>query len=83
MPFREAHGIISNMCDYASQKKKKITELSLEELQSFSTKFSEEINHITPLYSVNARDIFGGTATARVNEALKEAKILIEGKDGK
>ena len=82
-PFREAHGIISNMCDYASQKKKKITELSLEELQSFSTKFSEEINYITPLYSVNARDIFGGTATARVNEALKEAKILIEGKDGK
>ena len=35
-PFREAHGVVSRLCDYAAAHKKGLDELTMEELRTFS-----------------------------------------------
>ena len=36
VPFREAHGVVSRLCDYAAAHKKGLDELTMDELHSFS-----------------------------------------------
>ena len=78
VPFREAHGILRELCLYCESQGKQLHELELEEYQRFSPSFDQAVYGITAESSVAARDIPGGTAPGRVAEALAQAKRLLE-----
>ena len=78
VPFREAHGIVARVCDYAASAGKGLHQLGLEEYRRFSERFDQGVLIITPATSVGARDIPGGTAPRQVEAALKRAKSLLE-----
>ena len=78
LPFREAHGIVGSLCQYAIEGGKALQELSIEEYRRFSPQFGEDVHSITPETSVAARDVEGGTAPRRVDAALAEARSILE-----
>ena len=79
VPFREAHGIVRELCAHAESVGKGLDQLSMEEYRRFSPHFDEGVYRISSDSSVEARDIAGGTAPRRVEEALKQARELLEG----
>ena len=78
VPFREAHGIVQGLCQYADSHEKKLPQLTMEEYRQFSSLFGEDVYTITPEASVAARDIKGGTAPRQVEDELKRARQLLE-----
>ena len=78
VPFREAHGIVADLCRYSESQGKELNELTLKEYQRFSDRFDEHVFRITAQTSAAARDVPGGTAPGRVAEALVQAKNILE-----
>ena len=78
VPFREAHGIVQGLCQYADSSDKKLHQLTIEEYRQFSSLFGEDVYTITPETSVAARDIKGGTAPRQVEDELKRAREVLE-----
>ena len=78
IPFREAHGAVRELCQYAELQGKELRKLDLEEYRRFSPQFDEGVYGITAESAVAARDLPGGTAPRRVAEALAQAKRLLE-----
>ncbi len=78
VPFREAHGIMRELCAYCETEGKELSELSLEDYHRFSAHFDANVYEITALASVSARDNLGGTAPNRVAEELRRARRLLE-----
>ena len=78
MPFREAHGVVSQIMELASTEGKKLHELPLETYRRFSTLFEEDVLSITLGTALEARDVPGGTAFRRVERAIAEAKAGLE-----
>ena len=74
LPFREAHSIVSNLCDLAAVEKISIINLPLDTLLEFSNLFSEDIYEITPFASASSRDLTGGTSPNQVLKAIADAK---------
>jgi len=75
MPFREAHSCAGKAVAYALRHKKELHELSLEELQTFSSLISEDIfSFLTIEQMISRRKSFGGTAAENVMAAVKEAE---------
>ena len=79
VPFREAHGIMRNLCDYCEDQDKELKELSLSEYHAFSNVFEDDVYKITAWSSVEARDNLGGTAPTQVEQELGEARRQMEG----
>ena len=79
VPFREAHGIMRNLCDYCEDQDKELKELSLSEYHAFSNVFEDDVYNITAWSSVEARDNLGGTAPHQVGQELSEARRQMEG----
>ena len=79
--FRNAHDIVARLVSYAADKNKLFDELGLDEYKHFSKHFEEDIYSITVESSLAARDVVGGTAPRRVEQALDIAKKAI-GKSG-
>ena len=77
VPFREAHGIVARVCEYASSQGKELDALSLEDYQKFSPHFGLDALGITAEASVRARDIVGGTAPQQVDRAMTEARAIL------
>ena len=77
VPFRQAHGIMRELCRYCEAQGKALQALTLEEYRRFSPHFDSEVYHITAESSTAARDNPGGTAPNRVAEALHQAKTLL------
>jgi len=74
VPFRTAHEKIGNAVRYSLDKGCELNDLSLEELRKFGEEFGEDFHlSITLAATVDCHDVFGGTATTRVKEALKSA----------
>ncbi len=74
IPFREAHGIVSRLMRGMKGKPK------LEDLKKLSDKFEEDALKIDERVSVEMRDVYGGTSTRRVEEAIKEGwRFINEG----
>ena len=71
VPFREAHGIISELTDYASNNHKMFSEVSLEEYRDFSMLFDEDVYEISVESSISARNTAGGTSFKMVQQAIK------------
>jgi len=78
MPFRQAHGVVAGLSEYAVSNGKNFREMGMEEYHKFSTLFGEDVYEITVESSVAARNVAGGTSPQQVETALKEAKRLIK-----
>ena len=80
VPFRDAHEIVGKAVAYGVKHHKDLSEMSLEELQQFSSAIKEDVfEYLTLEGSVAARNHLGGTAPERVREAAQKAMSLIEG----
>jgi len=75
--FRTAHDIVGKLVNYAMEKGKSFSELSLNEYKTFSHLFGEDVYSITVESSIAARDIVGGTAPKQVERALAAAKKVV------
>jgi len=74
VPFREAHGIVGKLVLYCTKNKKRLPELSVKELHTFSKHFDASVlKAIEPDAMLRRRDQPGGTAPRRVKAALKRA----------
>jgi argininosuccinate lyase len=75
MTFRESHSCVGKAVAYASNCKKELHELTIEEMKSFSTLIAEDIfGVLTPEQMINRRTSFGGTAQANVKAAIQAAR---------
>ena len=79
VPFRDAHEIVGGTVHYAIEQGKPLSDLSLQELQSFGAMIKDDVYDVLTLEgSINARNHFGGTAPERVKEALAAAVARLE-----
>ncbi len=79
VPFRDAHEIVGSTVHYAIEQNKPLSELSLQELQSFGDMIEEDVYDVLSLEgSVQARNHFGGTAPERVKEAVEAAYTRLQ-----
>jgi len=79
VPFRDAHEIVGSTVHYAIEQQKPLSELTLEELQSFGKMIQDDVYQVLTLEgSVNARNHIGGTAPEQVRFALNEAKKRLQ-----
>jgi argininosuccinate lyase len=78
VPFRTAHEIIGKAVRKAIEKGCELEQLSKTELASFSDKFAADFAESVALAKVLAEhDVVGGTAPARVQQALAAAEQRI------
>lgn len=71
IPFRDAHRIVGRAVAYCVQQGKTLESLTLQEWQGFSPDFSADLfQSLTLEAALDARAVEGGTAPARVKEAL-------------
>jgi argininosuccinate lyase len=71
VPFRKAHEVVGKAVAYALGKSKELHELTLKELQSFSSSIEEEIfEHLTLEHMISRRLSAGGTARKNVQAAI-------------
>ena len=78
VPFREAHGIMRELCRHCDDLNIGLQDLPLDGYRGFSSLFEDDVYQITAAASAAARDIPGGTAPARVSEALARAHEIVE-----
>lgn len=75
LPFRDAHEVIGKTVLYCIQQNKYLLDLTLDEFRQFSPLFDNEIYAVLqPEQVVNARNVYGGTATAQVEAAIARAE---------
>jgi argininosuccinate lyase len=73
--FRDAHETVGQAVAYAIKQNKDLAQLSLAELQAFSSHIDETVFAVLTLEgSVAARDHIGGTAPAQVRAAIGRAR---------
>ena len=78
MPFREAHGVVAKLSSHAAEEGVRLNELPLDAYRRFSPLFEADVLSITVESSVMARDIAGGTAFSRVEQAIAAARASLE-----
>jgi len=79
VPFRDAHEIVGKSVAYGVQTGKDLSEMSLVELQQFSSVIEQDVFAVLTLEgSVAARNHIGGTAPAQVKAAVGRAKASLE-----
>ena len=78
LPFREAHAAIKKASEYARTQGIEIHQLSVPELNRFSHLFEDTVTRISLQTSVDSKNTSGGTASARVAQALKIARTRLE-----
>src|ERR671919_1729284 len=75
LPFREAHRAASQAVRRAEQRGVGLADLDLEDLRAIEPRITAEVFEVLSVErSVASRTSFGGTAPARVREAIKAAK---------
>ena len=78
VPFRRAHHIIGEAVRLALDKGCELDGLTLDELRQLSPAFAEDFYaSITLAATVDCHDVIGGTARARVHEAVASAKTRL------
>lgn len=80
VPFRDSHEIVGKTVALAVEEDKDLSELSLEQLQQFSTLIEADVydKALTLEASVSARDHIGGTAPKQVEAAIARAHTRLE-----
>jgi argininosuccinate lyase len=75
MPFRDAHRVVGQIVAKGIATHKRLEDFTLDELQQFSPLFSGDVFNVLTLEgALKSRDVLGGTAPARVKEALARVK---------
>ncbi len=78
VPFRRAHHVIGQAVRLALDKGCELDGLTLDELRELSPAFAEDFYaSITLAATVDCHDVIGGTARARVREAVASAKARL------
>jgi argininosuccinate lyase len=78
MPFRDAHEAVALAVKYAVKKGCDLADLTLKELQQFSSLISDDVYKVLTLAgSVASRDHIGGTAPAQVKKAIARARKVV------
>lgn len=78
-PFRKAHGIVSEIVRSCLEREIPLSRLGLEELKAFEEGFEEDVYQVLDARaSVERKASKGGTATARVMEALEQCRKELE-----
>ncbi|PYI51241.1 argininosuccinate lyase [Paenibacillus flagellatus] len=78
LPFRQAHEVIGKTVLYCIQNKKYLLDLTLQEFLQFSELFDDNIYDVLqPENVVNARNVYGGTATPQVSAAIGRAEETV------
>jgi argininosuccinate lyase len=78
MPFREAHEVVGKLVRHAEGRGIDLAALSLSELRESSPLFGEDALKIDVASSLASRDVPGGTAPARVTQALQAARKRVD-----
>jgi len=75
IPFRKAYQKTSSIINLAEKKKKRLDELSLEELKMIEPKLNEDVLKVFDLKnSVNSKKSFGGTSFANIKKMINKYK---------
>ena len=77
VPFREAHGIVKELCGFCESNGKGLSELPLADYRRFSAEFCQDVFQITAQSSASARDNPGGTAPQQVSQELDKAREIL------
>jgi len=76
IPFRKAHQILKKIILYAMGKDKRLEQLSLKELKSFSPLFSEDFFSVIDIRRcVASKKSQGGTAPENVKKQIENSKV--------
>ena len=79
VPFRKAHEKIGNAVRYCLDKGCELGDLSLYELRQFGDEFDEDFFTAVSLQAtLDCHDVIGGTARARVQQALGETQSRVQ-----
>lgn len=79
IPFRQAHKIVGKIISYCIDSNMQLHYLSQKEFKKFSDKFGMDVLRVVdPRYSIEAKDVVGGTAPNRVKEAIRRAKDILK-----
>jgi argininosuccinate lyase len=75
MPFRKAYQLTATIVNYAEKRKKKLSELNIEELNKIEPKLTKEVLKIFDLkYSVNSKKSYGGTSFDNIKKMITKYK---------
>ena len=78
VPFRSAHEITGKIVSHCLVSKKKIEDMSLEELQMFSEKICNDIYEYISLEScINRRKTIGGPSITAVVSSIEKGRLFI------
>ena len=78
LPFRDAHETVAHAVKVAIQQGVDLSQLSLATLQGFNSAITQDVFEVLSLRgSLNARQVLGGTAPARVREALAVHRVRL------
>ena len=76
--FRDAHEAVATAVRLANQSNRRLEDLSLEELRSFSSHITDDVYAVlSPEGSAAARNHIGGTAPEQVRAAIVRARIRL------
>jgi argininosuccinate lyase len=79
VPFLEAHAVVGRLVRLCLEKEIGLEELPLDEFRRLEPRVGEDVYEYLSLDAcVQARDLPGGTAPARVEQALAEARRWLE-----
>jgi argininosuccinate lyase len=81
MPFREAHEVVGKLVKYCITVGKRLEELSLEEFQSASSLFAQDVYPALEMEKVvKARSSYGGTSFDQVSAQIEKARESLKGR---
>ncbi len=77
MPFRKAYQITSTIVNFAEKKKKKLNELSLEELKKIQPNLNKDVLKVFDIKnSVNSKRSYGGTSFDNIKKMIMKYRKL-------
>lgn len=78
LPFRKAHAVVGKAVHYCIEQGKVLQQLTLDELQSMSPLFAEDIHHFLDIETcVNQRNTYNGTSPASVKRQCEAGRGAI------
>ena len=74
VPFRDAHGLVGRLVQYAEDHGKPLSRLTPEECRRISPDLPAAVSEVDLQSALRARDVTGGTAPRQVGAALRRWK---------
>ena len=75
LSFREAYKISAKLVNYAEKKKKKLNELSFNEVKRMKNDLNKNVMKIfSVINSVNIKTSYGGTSTKNIKKMISKLK---------